>query len=372
MIKKKHGTELTRQQRRGAPRRKRRNMMTASQKTIIISDVHISNGAGYSWFLPPYPDDLTAMLNSIANDSSVGELVLLGDVFDLWVYPLHVVPWTVNQIIQANPSVTKALQLCVQNIPNVYYMTGNHDMGVVESDLQPFSSGGKHIQWISPDWYNAKYQNKRHLEHGHAVDMFNAPDTSSDTIGGYPLGFFISRMVATASDQSAVCRELNTLLQALGNAHRAMGPAAIAVPSMGSLLVEAIITLLEKLVEVQDNTPIRFSEPDLDKKYTVADIKSHYRTLYSVWLSRYPDPEEFLGSMLVGVSSNGLDWYANKLLSGTGAPNILVMGHTHHAESVGRYVNDGCWCIPSALGRGDATPSYVMIDQEIATLIPWK
>jgi len=126
----------------------------------------MSNGENYSWFRPPYPDYVSKMLNSIANDSSVGELVLLGDLFDLWVYPLNVVPLTVSQIIQANPSVTKAFQKCVQNIANVYYMTGNHDMGVKAIDLQPFSYSGKSIQLISPEGYNRKYENKRHLEHG--------------------------------------------------------------------------------------------------------------------------------------------------------------------------------------------------------------
>jgi UDP-2,3-diacylglucosamine pyrophosphatase LpxH len=136
-------------------------------KTIVISDIHMSNGAGYSWFLPPYPAELTAMLNRTGNDSSVEELVLLGDVFDLWLYPLDATPWTVSQILAANRPVTKALRQCVRKIPNVYYMNGNHDMKVVPSDLQPLSSGGKNIQMVTPDWYNAKYQNQRHLEHGH-------------------------------------------------------------------------------------------------------------------------------------------------------------------------------------------------------------
>jgi UDP-2,3-diacylglucosamine pyrophosphatase LpxH len=346
--------------------------MTASQKTIIISDIHISNGANYSWFRPPYPEYVSEMLSSIANDSSVGELVLLGDVFDLWVYPLDVVPWTVSQIIQANPSVTKAFQKCVQNIPNVYYLTGNHDMGVVTSDLQPFSSSGKDIQLITPEGYNTKYQNKRHLEHGHAVDMFNAPNNSSDTIGGYPLGFFISRMVATVPDQSVVRQALMTLLQSLGATHRAMGPAMIDVPSRGSFLVEAIITLLEKHAGVQNNTSIRFSEPELDNKYTVADIKNHYTTLYSTWHSRYPDLEEFIDTMLAGYLPNGLDWYANKLFSGKATPKVVVMGHTHHAKSVGGYYNDGCWCNYSALGQGEATLNYIEIVEENAILILWK
>jgi UDP-2,3-diacylglucosamine pyrophosphatase LpxH len=340
-------------------------------KTIVISDIHMSNGAGYSWFLPPYPGQLTAMLNRTGNDSSVEELVLLGDVFDLWLYPLDVTPWTVSQILAANHLVTQALRQCVRKIPNVYYMNGNHDMKVVPSDLQPLSSGGKNIQMVTPDWYNAKYQNQRHLEHGHGVDMLNAQDTSGDTLGGYPLGFFIMRLIATAEDQSAVWHALHALMQGFGATHRAMGPAAVDVLSVGSFFVQATITVLEKLARVQDGTPIRFIESELDNKYTVGDIKNHYGSLYSTWFRKYPDPEEFLSAMLAGFLPNGLDWYAKQLISSNASPKVMVMGHTHHAESRSGYDNDGSWCLPRPLGHGDATPNYVVIVGQTATLVPW-
>ena len=116
---------------------------------------------------------VAAVLHKVANDASVEELVFLGDLFDLWLYPIDVVPWSISRIIAANPSITQALQQCTRNLANVYYLTGNHDMPVKAHDLLPFNSGGKSIQLISPEWYRAKYQGRRHLEHGHAVDMFN-------------------------------------------------------------------------------------------------------------------------------------------------------------------------------------------------------
>jgi len=347
-------------------------MTSASHKTVVVSDFHISNGAKYSWFRRPCPENAAAMFTSISNDSSVDELVLLGDVFDLWLYPLDVVPWTVNKISNKYPLITKALQMCVQNIANVYYLRGNHDMGVAAKDLQAFSSGGRQIQLIDPDSYNTKHHGRLHIEHGHAVDMFNARDTATDTIGGYPLGFFITRLAATAADQSAVWRELTALLQALGLTHKALVTAGITVPTMGVFFVDAIITLLEKLAGVDDSARIRFSDPTLDKKYMVGDIKRHYNTLYTTWLARYPDYEEFLNTMLAGLLPSGLDWYANKLFSENPALKVVVMGHTHFAKTVGGYYNDGCWCVPSTLGQGKATPSYVQIVGGSPTLIYWK
>jgi UDP-2,3-diacylglucosamine pyrophosphatase LpxH len=231
--------------------------MATPQKTIVISDIHISNGAAYSWFLPPYPLFLTEMLTDIAQDSTVAELVLLGDVFDLWLYPLDVVPWTVDQILAANPGITGALRQCVGNIPNVYYMNGNHDMDVTVADLEGLKSGNKSVQLVTPDQYGSIHQYQRRLEHGHAVDMFSAPDPADDTIQGYPLGYFIARMVATAADQSAAWEALKLILQSLGTTHRALAPHQLEIRAMGSLFVEAIIALMEKLADIDDGWGIR-------------------------------------------------------------------------------------------------------------------
>ena len=341
----------------------------AEEKTIVISDIHMSNGADYSWFRLSCPVDLTAMLNKISHDSNVGELVLLGDLFDLWLYPIKTRPLTVSEIIdiKENAPIIKALRQCVQNIPNVYYMTGNHDMEVVESDLLPFSSGDKNIQLIRSDQYG---ENQRHLEHGHASDMFNAPDYSDDTIDGYPLGFFITRLVATAGERWIAAKQaLQAFLRKVGAKHKTMRLDEIDVLSVGPLLVKSIIDLLEVYALVKDSEKIRFSEPGLDNKYTVGDIKSHYGSLYGTWLERYPDPEDFAHTMLVGFDPIGLDWYAEKLLSGRGAPKVVVMGHTHHAASKtyeqGVYVNDGCWCISSTSGF---THHYVEIVKDTVTL----
>jgi len=346
--------------------------MTSEQnKTVVISDVHMGDGAKFSWFLPPYSEALAAMLTGVATDPTVGELVILGDLFDLWLYPVDVVPLTVAQIATANPLCTQALQKCVACLPNVYYIAGNHDMGVLAHDLAPFNCGSKSMQWITPEAYSAKYKNRRHLEHGHAADMFNAPDPAADTVAGYPLGYFITRLVASAANQSAVWDALKNLLQAISGTQRALGPAVLAVPTASEFLVQAIISLLELLAEVPDTARIRFADSSIDNKYTVGDIKRHYGSLLPTWMQRYPDPSQLLSAMLSGFLSKGLDWYAKLLLSVPLPPKVLVMGHTHHADMEGAYDNSGCWCVPSALGHGDPAPSYVVIVGDTATVLHW-
>jgi len=237
-------------------------------------------------------------------------------------------------------------------------------MGVMQSDLKPFNSCGKEIHLILTDDYNANYSGRRHLEHGHAVDMFNAPDNSGDTIGDYPLGYFITRLIATAGavNRSAAARQaLNVLLQKLAIDR-----------CRGSFLVNEIINCLMAVAGVQDSTPIRSLEPGL-KNITVGKIKRHYGSLYDIWHDRYPNPIDFADTMLVVVNPDGLglDWYADKLLNLSDPPKVIVMGHTHHAVSKGAYKNDGCWCGPSVLGYGDQMPHYVEIMGSSATVIPW-
>lgn len=342
----------------------------ARDTTIVLSDIHIANGEKYSWFLPPYPAQLVQMLDQVAADPSVVQVVFLGDLLDLWLYPVNVVPWTAAQIAEANPAVSAAIRNVVASIPAVYYINGNHDLELTAGDLQIFNSGGKSIQMTTPAAYNAMYGNQRHLEHGHAVDMFNAPDPSSDTIGGYPFGYFVTRLVATAANQSLVWALLQRLLQAIERTHLAFAPMAVAAPLSGSFLIEALVDLLEPLAEVKDSTPIRFREPNLDGKITVGDLRNHYGSLLIVWLAQYgPD---IINPMLVGFLGDGLDWYARQLQAASPAPQTIIMGHTHHAETETTYGNDGCWCIPSALGHGDATPAYAQIIGNTGKVISWN
>ncbi len=344
-------------------------------KTIVMSDSHVGNGASYSWFLPPLDAMFTGALNQIAGDNSVTELVLLGDLVDTWLYPINVVPDTVAQIASLNPKVTTALQNCVANLPNVYFMNGNHDMDVTQSDLDPFASANKRIQLVTPDWFSSQHPGWN-LQHGNAPDMFNAPDPSSDTLAGYPLGYYITRLVATAQNQSLVWQLLQKIIQWFGSGHMAaarMGIAPFAAQTEGeeNLFVKTLIDLLEILAMVDDGFKIRFSDPSIDNRYTVGDIKQHYQSLYSTWQQKYPDPIQFVSSMLVGFLQDGLDWYAKILLAASNPPKVLIMGHTHYAEAEGAYVNDGCWCIPSALGHSDPTPTYAEIVGNTVTLVQW-
>jgi hypothetical protein len=355
-------------------------MMATRKKTIVISDVHMSNGASYSWFQEANSKKLTRLLDTLADDSAVRELVLLGDLFDLWLYPVNEVPYTAPQIVKANGPVVNSLREFLKKGINVCYMNGNHDMGVTQDDLDLLANGAGKIIRMSPEEYEGIHAGW-HLEHGNAADMFNAPDYSGDTIGGYPLGYFITRLVATADNQGKVWNALKEvyeflakIIQAIEPSESAMAlktiePERFAVPSLGVLIVHVIVNSLMELAEVDDHTVIRFSERELDDRhYTVGDIKTKYGTLFGTWYDKYP-VRKLVSAML---ATHDLGWYAEDLVLADPARKFVVMGHTHASVSGTPYDNDGCWCIAESLGHADDYPTYVQIDGDTATLVRWK
>ncbi len=328
----------------------------------------MSNQSEYSWFKDTNKKKLKCFLNKLAKDENVNELIILGDFIDLWLYPLETIPLNTGKIFEKNLDVVKAFQSCVRNIPNVYYMPGNHDMGIKEADLSQLKSGDKSVRILTQEEYSKMYDNMRHLEHGHMVDMFNAPDESDDTIGGYPLGYFITRIVTSANpkNQFEVYEKLIIEIRKFLSSNESSGTEIHSAIDFGHLFISTIITALELFTGVSDKTLIRFEDSEIDKKYSVGDIKNHYSNLYNIWLKKWPD--NLLNTMLTGFIQYGLNWYSDILLNKPKPPTVLVMGHTHYAIDA-PYDNDGSWCNSGPLY--DKSPHYVEVIGNEAKMLPF-
>jgi hypothetical protein len=307
-----------------------------AQRTVIVSDIHASGPNG--WLSPPYATATAQMLCGIAADPEVAELVLLGDIFDLWLFPVQAVPWTMKQILDYNTELVAALRECVAKLPVVYYANGNHDMAVRMEDLAPFTVKDKAIKpfpaaGLHPGW---------RLEHGHAVDMFNAvPDPALKTLGGYPLGYFITRLAASKKSKADLWSSLESVIRT----HIVKDTIEGAIEGLGKLMVRVIIQFVAAMGGVPLQTRMRFLEPELDNKFTVEDIYTkYYGNLLDIWHARYPNFEQLLQTMLCSVRPDGLDWFASSLLSAKDPPKVIVFGHTHHAKYENQYTNDGYCC----------------------------
>jgi len=342
-----------------------------NKKIVILSDSHVGNGADCSWFYETstnnYPQYLTDMLNYLAQDNSIQELLILGDFFDLWVYPLDYIPWTPEQIISHwDNTIMDALRACVKNIPNVYYQNGNHDMTVSAAQVEAIAVGDKTVQWISIADYNQKYKGLLHCEHGNAIDMFNAPvpagGNSSECLNQKPLGYYMARILASMTKESEfsawdlMCDEITKSCKAYTPNNGLQ---------LGKQMVSIIIDLLLKEAnsggaDLNDNSVFKFANNE--NNVSIADVKNSYQNILNLWYKE-DDPDWLSNCALVMFKPNrtGLNWYAQQLVQQNDA-KLVVMGHVHHNEwysegLTGQYINDGCWCNATP----DPAPRYAEV-----------
>ncbi len=350
----------------------------ARSKIVFVSDVHMGNGEYYTWFPETeirsnnYPDNIAGMLEQLAADEEVKELVLLGDFFDLWMYPTHMAPWTFEQIVDKwNDKVIEPLRKCVANLPNVYYLNGNHDMSVTADQVTTIQAGGKCVQWISYEDYCAKYAGIIHAEHGNAIDMFNAPDKTTDSLNGKPLGYYMARIIADKPEPTSpkykrgksVWNDMTNVIEKSCQDYTPDNGT-----QLGAKMVEQLVDLLMDQTNsyggsVNDDTEFVFD--DSLENATIGTLKKHYHNILNQWAAKAPGTLSDYALAMFKPGRTGLNWYAKYLVE-TGKAKVVIFGHVHQAEwdkyeatgNSGTYINDGCWCDATP----DPQPRYAIVE----------
>jgi len=344
-------------------------------RIAFVSDVHVGprneDGSPVGWFYGVHEIHLTVILQKIAMDRRIRELVILGDFFDTWLYPPERRPESVGEIVArwADSPFVEPLRACVRRCDAVWYLPGNHDMQINESDLDAFSSGGKRIKLTTPEAFNGRgllaCGTALHAEHGNAGDFFNAPDEDGDSVQGLPVGYYIARISASTEGfrvqdafAAAYARVLSSRLREKAGEtadHRA-GRLFIR------FFVDAVVAIANSKRADDDRignaTVIRM--PDGYRDVTVAEVKTRYSSLLSAWLAGNKT------YLFASVGRNGLRRYARsffgerdwklwfkRLFQNPARPDlVVVMGHTHDSlvervldrERQGIYANSGCVC----------------------------
>jgi hypothetical protein len=177
---------------------------------VVLSDVHIGNGAPTCWYQAAvHEPQLAALLRWIlGNRASIREVVLLGDIFELWTYPPAMRPPSMPDIIRANPGMLGPrgpLAAVVRAFPNqVRLLRGNHDGSLTSADVDWLNrslggnlSRGERIEFVASGTrvVTGASGKRTVFTHGHHSCMFNAPDLRSkwDTI---PIGHFVTRAIS--------------------------------------------------------------------------------------------------------------------------------------------------------------------------------
>lgn len=305
----------------------------AKSKRFFVSDVHLSSqlryDAGDAWFRPnKHKARLVNFLKNeiLAKAAGIKDLILLGDLFDNWVCPADVIPPTYKQIFAANKDIIDVLKKISNKQIGLFYINGNHDFDLTADEIQKVIP--KVI--VVRSYLGA---GRTHAEHGHLHTLFNVMDYRSDPAFGRPIGYFISRLVASIGGHGIadVLRHLDDILEAV------FTPQTLASSIIEALAERAGMKGDAKIIMPKGESPISIDE--VKDKYK--DLNSHFGF--------------FEAAERVSRDIGGLGGAADKL-SKKMAYNVVLFGHTHKAmldkdwvfveDRI--YANTGAWCIEQA------------------------
>lgn len=297
---------------------------------LFVSDMHMGDGAGmlepnaWSWCRQSTVDNFLKFLDYINSRNDISNLILLGDMFDTWIFPYDITPPTMDSLIACDfvrPVIEKIQQLA-QKI-NVIFCGGNHDILLNTSILKRYFPN-------MSDLVDFVVISNIRAEHGHARALFNAPDL--DVPDNLPFGYFISRVYATI-DRDTGSHSVNYIdfKRTLSDAFK------------GENVSDAILDIMTKKAGMSRDAIIKMPR-DLwgGRNVSLEQVIS----IYSNIVERFEKRNGKIATVLsIPAELDHLEYAADRLY----AENIqtIIMGHTHIpaiiSQHEGTYANTGYW-----------------------------
>lgn len=310
--------------------------MAKKKKTLFVSDIHMGGGNKWDWFSiqkeTPYLVNFFKYVSQRSEESKdIKELVLLGDVFDLWVCPHDQKPHTFGDITRAQSEVIGEITNMAKKV-RTFYVNGNHDYQVTQKNInEAFDGEVKHIG-------NVYRRGNVLAEHGHRHALFNCPDPKNGGHLRLPLGYYITRL-HTSLGESRKARA-NLILQIIDESFEVMGPEK---------LPESVLDALRDAVHMAHNSEKVdfFDMGHICGPQKYEDVRERYRNLFDDW-------KESVGVwqsiQMIMCEINRLGPIADQLCRD--GVNIVVFGHSHDTKMDKDtwlikdriYANCGYWC----------------------------
>jgi len=307
-------------------------MATERTRRIFISDIHLSseqacrpeNSQPLSWFRPERDGDrlLNFLDNSIIQKSAdIKDVVLLGDIFNSWVWPADQAPPDYDRIFESNPLVLQKLLEIMASGINLFFLHGNHDFDLSSDKVQAAVPGIQPVTCYRSGLIFA--------EHGHQYDIYNKPDYFCDPAFGRPIGYFITRLMTSAGQVQFNLLDLPGVIDDILE-------AALSSQTIFASIIEA---LAERAGMTGDDEVLLPG----DNRISINQLKERYQKLGEVY----------------NLSELISDLYERRYLHGPADRlcqqhdyRVVVFGHTHNAlidkdfflvkDRI--YANTGCFC----------------------------
>lgn len=350
-------------------------MAAPNSLAVVLSDVHIGNGAPTVWYQPAVHDPylIRALDWIVQHKDAVRELILLGDLVDFWTYPPASRPPSMADIIAANPATLGrdgALARAVGALAPgaVKILLGNHDCTLTPADITLLEQAVGPLQLVDPVYAVTGTTGARTVfSHGHLWTMFNAPDSHSPW-GQLPIGHFVTR--AFAYQMAKILKPGQTVADLanmgapngfdLGQFLHSFSPTLD--PSISSMLLDYVAGV----AGMAHDLPITLPDGSIT---TLDGAKSAYANLFSQWVAAEGSVVNAARAAFADQWGDYLAWFAQRLAIQESA-DLVVMGHTHTPitgldVSPVQYVNSGFQC-PS---RPDVPPkefTFTAVDLEHA------
>jgi len=336
------------------PRDPRITPRSDHRKVVFISDTHLSADPTTSWMYDNI-GDLTDFLDKLNSRDDVEELVILGDFLDDWMVPIENAPSSFEDILDAahNEPVVAALQaICDNPAIHVIYVTGNHDLLSFESTEKSVldeTFPNMEIHSEAPGLGDYALDEVLWAEHGHRYSLFNSPDTWSHPNSHLPLGYFITRLVASQSEPYTTPEIIEEFVR--------QNLPLVPYPSdWQERLIEVVFTAIVRWAgKGPDDLFIMNGKDQFTDDPTVDEVRVMYAEIMSKWSERQDIvlPEMALlnemgyminSAQLLFSMPNSIKTYYPF------APRIVLFGHTHKAMFWQRfglrntiYANTGTW-----------------------------
>lgn len=319
-------------------------------KRIYFSDIHMNvhkpnkGTYNYLWMSKEKRDSMVSFLKHLNSQDDVKEIIMVGDILDTWVCPIDVTPPTYRAILEApfNAEIVAALKAIDDNpTKEIIYLPGNHDMDVDKATVKAYFPnmvfGGNQL---AGSIYVAEGSV---AEHGTSSAMFNGPDPGSDVINKRPLGYYISRVAATAEARN------DNNIKVIKRILEAFATFVLKKGSLGDRVFDTVLSY----ASLPENEPIVM--PD-GSTTSFQEVRTRYADIYDRW----EKGKHLLGACdAVAADAGNVDVMVAPLQK-KNAAKIVILGHTHSEvntpfppppadeprveEVEALYENCGCWC----------------------------